>query len=175
MKIKARQYAQAIYDVAQESNNLVETIDLATAFIDAANHEDKLLNYLSSGSIAFADKVALINDITQGNEYFANWLLILIESGKSRYLRDYVDELINLYNEKHGISKGYVWTTEPVDQSIINRFEELLSNKLDKEVKLQNKINKNIIGGVRLEVGDNVWDNTIKSKLLQLLEKGSEL
>ncbi len=175
MKIKARQYAQAIYDASNEINNLQDTVDLAIAFIDALNHEDKLSTYLSSGSIAINDKSALINDISQGNEYFANWLLILIETGKSRYLREYVDEFINLYNNNHGISKGYVWTTEPIDQSIINKFEELLSKKLDKEIKLQNKINKQIIGGVRLEVGDNVWDNTIKSKLLQLLEKGSEL
>ncbi len=174
MKVKTRQYAQAIYEVAKESNQVNDYLDLAIALIDAGNHNPELFDYLASGSVALNEKSVLIKDITQGNEFFSNWLLILLESGKGRYLREYINEYINMYNEEHGISNGYVWTTEPIDQSVISKFEELLSKKLDKEIKLQNKINKEIIGGVKLEVGDNVWDNTIKNKLLQLLKEGSE-
>lgn len=175
MKVKTRQYAQAIYDIAIEEKLIEDYVDLAIAIIDAGNHNAELFKYLASGSISINDKSVLIKDITQGNEFFANWLLILLESGKARYLREYINEFINMYNEANGISNGYVWTTEPIDQTIINKFEEALSKKLDKVVKLQNKINKEIIGGIKLEVGDNVWDNTIKNKLLQLLEKGSEV
>ncbi len=174
MKVKTRQYAQAIYDIAKENNQVNDYLDLALAIIDAGNHEKNLFDYIGSGNVSINEKSVLIKDITQGNEFFANWLLILLESGKGRYIREYIDELINIYNEEHGISKGYVWTTEPINQEIINKFEELVSRKLDLQVKLQNKINKEIIGGVRLEVGDNVWDNTIKNKLLQLLKEGSE-
>ncbi len=174
MKVKTRQYAQAIYEIAKESNQTNDYLDLAIALIDAGNHNPELFDYLASGSVALNEKSVLIKDITQGNEFFSNWLLILLESGKGRYLREYINEYINIYNEENGISNGYVWTTEPIDQSVISKFEELLSKKLDKEIKLQNKINKEIIGGVKLEVGDNVWDNTIKNKLLQLLKEGSE-
>ncbi len=174
MKIKTRQYAQAIYEVAKENNQINDYLDLAIAFIDVANHNPQFMDYLGSGSTSIIDKSVLIKDITQGNEFFTNWILILLESGKGKYLREYINEYINIYNEEHGISNGYVWTTEPINQEIINKFEELVSKKLDKEIKLQNKINKEIIGGVKLEVGDNVWDNTIKNKLIQLLNKGSE-
>ncbi len=174
MKVKARQYAQAIYEVAKENNQVNDYLDLAIAIIDSANHNPQLFEYLGSGSVSTSEKSTLVKDITESNKYFNNWLMILIESGKGRYLRDYINELINIYNEEHGISNGYVWTTEPIDQSIINKFEELVSKKIDQKVKLQNKINKEIIGGVKLEVGDNVWDNTIKNKLLQLLKEGSE-
>lgn len=174
MKAKTRQYAQALYEVAKESNLQQDYLDLSLAIIDAANHNQDLLEYLGNGSVSIVDKSSLINDIGQGNEFYINWILILLESGKGRYLRDYIDEYINIYNEDNGISKGYVWTTEPIDQAIINKFEELVSKKLNKEIKLQNKINKEIIGGIKLEVGDNVWDNTIKNKLLQLIKEGSE-
>ncbi len=174
MKLKTKQYGQAIYDIAKENNQVDDYLDLAIALIDAGNHNEELFNYLGSGNVSFEDKVTLVKDITQGNEYFSNWILILLESGKGKYLREYINAYINIYNEEHGISNGYVWTTEPINQDIINKFEELVSKKLDKKIKLQNKINKQIIGGIRLEVGDNVWDNTIKSKLLQLLKEGSE-
>ncbi len=174
MKVKTIQYAQALYELANESNQVNDYLDFALAFIDAGNHNPEIFEYLAAGSIAIEEKSVLIKDIADGNEYFTNWLLILLESGKGRYLREYINAFIKIYNEEHGISEGYVWTTEPIDQEVITKFEELVSKKLDKKIKLQNKINNEIIGGVRLEVGDNVWDNTIKNKLKQLLERGSE-
>lgn len=174
MKVKARQYAQAIYDIAKDNNQTRDYLDLSMAIIDAGNHNKEMFDYLGSGNIGLDEKSVLIKDITLENEFFSNWLLILLESGKGRYLREYINEFINIYNEEHGISNGYVWTTEPIDQEMINKLEDSISKKIKKEVKLQNKINKEIIGGVRLEVGDNVWDNTIKNKLIQLLKEGSE-
>ncbi len=175
MKLKTRQYAQAIYDIAKENNQTSDYLDLALAIIDTANHNEALFKYLGATNIAISEKSVLIKDITDDNEYFANWLNILLESGKGRYIREYIDEFINIYNEEHNISNGYVWTTEPVDRELVDKFEKLVSEKLNKEVKLQNKINNQIIGGIRLEVGDNVWDNTIKNKLIQLFKEGSEI
>ena len=170
MEIKTKQYAQAIYDIANESGQLNDYLDLAVAIIDAANHNDGLLEYLGTASVDIEEKKVLIKDITNGYEYFNNWLLILLESGKGRYLRDYISAFINIYNEEHDIENGYVWTTEPITQEVVGKFEKVLSEKLDKTIKLENRINNEIIGGVRLEVGDNVWDNTIKNKLKQLLK-----
>lgn len=174
MNIKIRQYAQAIYDLSKENNQTNDYLDLSVALINSFNQNNDLLEYLASGSISFEEKSILIKDITKGYEFYTNWILILIESGKGRYLREYINEYIKIYNEEHNISNGYVWTTELIDQELVNKLEDLISKKLSKEIKLENKINKEIIGGVKLEVGDNVWDNTIKNKLIQLLNKGSE-
>lgn len=173
--IKAKQYAQAIYEIAKESNLENDYLDLSLALIDVGNHDPNLFNYIGSPNVNHGDKKNLLTEIVEDeNNYYLHWLFILIESGRTKYLRDYINEYINLYNDEHNIIKGYAWTTKPIDQSIISKLQELMSKKIDKEVMIENRIDKSIIGGIKLEVGDDVWDNTIKNKLLQLLKEGSE-
>lgn len=173
--IKAKQYAQAIYDLAKENNLDKEYLDLSLAIIDVANHEPKLFEYIGSPNTNHEDKKNLLTQIIEdNNKYYLHWLFILIESGRTKYMRDYINEYINLYNEEHNIIKGYAYTIEPIDKEMTNKFQELMSKKLNKEVMIENKIDKTIIGGIKLEVGDDVWDNTIKNKLIQLVQKGSE-
>ncbi len=175
MNIKTKQFGQALYELAEESNEVNNYFDLSLAIIDVANQSPEIFSYLSNNSISIEDKYPLINDITNGIKFYSNWLFILIESGRGRFIREYINEFIKIYNKKHNIENGYVWTIEPINREVINKFEELISTKLNKKIMLENKINKEIIGGVRLEVGDLVWDNTIKNKLIELIKRGSEL
>lgn len=173
--IKAKQYSQAIYEIAKENNLEKDYLELSLAIIDVGNHDPNLFNYLGSPDVNHEDKKNLLKEIVEDkNNYYIHWLFILIDSGRTKYLSDYIKDYINLYNKEHGIVKGYAWTTEPIDQKTINKLQELMSKKVDKEVMIENRIDKTIIGGIKLEVGDNIWDNTIKNKLLQLLKEGSE-
>jgi len=83
-------------------------------------------------------------------------LNILIDSGRANYLRDYINEFINLYNKEQGIIKGHIYTVEPLNVETIKILEESVSKKINKKVMLENKINKELIGGIKLEVEDEV-------------------
>ncbi len=52
----------------------------------------------------------------------------------------------------------------PTVEAITKRFETILGKKLKPTVSE----NKALIGGLRLKVGDNVWENTVLSNLEQL-------
>ena len=172
--IKARQYTQAIYDIADENNQIKDYLNLSLAIIDVGLHNDKLFSYLGHPEVDPNDKKEIISDLTSEYEYYKNWLYVIIDSGKSKYIKEYINDFIKIYNEQNNIIKGYVWTTEPIDKELSLQLEKLVSKKIDKKVMLENRINKEIIGGIKLEVGDNVWDNSIKNKLMQLLKEGSE-
>lgn len=173
--IKSKQYAQAIYEIAKENSLEKYYLDISLALIDVGNHDPNLFNYLGSSNINHDDKKNLIKEIVEDKDnFYLNWLCILIDSGRTRYLRDYINEYINLYNLEHGIVKGYAWTTEPIAQEVIDKLQTLMSKKIKKDVMIENRLDKSIIGGIKLEIGDDVWDNTIKNKLLQLLKEGSD-
>lgn len=172
--IKTKQYSQAIYDIAKEENLIENYLNLSLAIIHIANYNMSLFSYLGHQSVSKDEKKKLIKEICEGNEYYQNWLFLLVDSGLSKHLRLYINNFIDIYNNEHGIEKGIAWTTEPCSPEMLKKLEEKLTNKLNKKIMLKNKINKELIGGIKLEVGDNVWDNTIKNKLLQLLKEGSK-
>ncbi|HRG11446.1 MAG TPA: F0F1 ATP synthase subunit delta, partial [Cyclobacteriaceae bacterium] len=78
-------------------------------------------------------------------------------------------------NDFKGIGKASVTTTQPLDAKLRSEIELLvkeLSHK--KEVELEEKVDKDMIGGFVLNVGDRQIDASVKSKLKALKLKFSE-
>ena len=83
--------------------------------------------------------------------------------------------ILILNNEFKGIGKAFITTTIPMDKDLRDAVEKIvkdLSNK--KHVELEEKVDKDLIGGFILNVGDRQIDASIKSKLKALSLKFNE-
>ncbi|HCX04466.1 MAG TPA: ATP synthase F1 subunit delta, partial [Clostridiales bacterium] len=76
-----------------------------------------------------------------------------------------IKEYEKLVDQHNGVVKADAYTTMPLDEATISSLEEKLSKVTDKKVKLTNKIDETLIGGVKIILGDKVIDGTIKKKL----------
>ena len=56
-------------------------------------------------------------------------------------------------------------TAVPMEKSAQDKLKDIVIKKLDKDIIFENEIDKSIIGGVLLKVGDKVFDGTFKSEL----------
>lgn len=56
-------------------------------------------------------------------------------------------------------------TAVPMEKHTQEKLKQMLVKKLDKDIIFENEIDKSIIGGVLLKVGDKVFDGTIRSEL----------
>ena len=72
VKIKARQYAEAIYDLAKEENVIEDYISLSLAIINIANENKAVFDYLASNNILHTEKKKLLKELCQGYEYYEN-------------------------------------------------------------------------------------------------------
>lgn len=61
-----------------------------------------------------------------------------------------------------------VKTVIPLDESQKKQLIDGLEKKYDKKVILKEEIDKSVIGGVYVRVGDDVIDGTVKSKLMEM-------
>lgn len=63
----------------------------------------------------------------------------------------------------------YIETVIPLSQNHLNKIKKIVDRKV-KVTKIVTKINPEILGGFRLQVGDEVWDESILAKLKQVKE-----
>jgi len=78
------------------------------------------------------------------------------------------DEFINLRGEREDIAQVRVATAKPLSQADKDKLIEHLTAALGKRVKLSERVDPGLIGGVRLELDDKVIDGTLRAKLAQL-------
>ncbi len=75
-----------------------------------------------------------------------------------------------LLDEELGIARGEVITAFPLSEEEKKELEQALKGVLKKEVFLEAKVDPEIIGGVKIKIGDYIWDGTLKSQLEKFKE-----
>ncbi len=94
---------------------------------------------------------------------------ILTRKNREPLLLPIAKEFHNAYNEYKGISKAFITTTFPMDKELRSEIEKIVKKVSDKKlVEIDEKVDKTLIGGFILNVGDRQIDASIKSKLEKL-------
>jgi len=73
-----------------------------------------------------------------------------------------------LLNEKNNIIEGIAITAVAMSQEEIKQLEAKLSSKYNKNVTLENKVDKSILGGVLVRLGNEEIDGTVKTRLAKM-------
>jgi F-type H+-transporting ATPase subunit delta len=100
---------------------------------------------------------------------------ILTRKNREPLLPAIAEEFHNAYNEHKGVGRASITTTIPMDNEMRATIEGIvrnLSNK--KQVELDEKVDKDLIGGFILNVGDRQVDASVKNKLKSLKLKFEE-
>ncbi|MDU4935056.1 MAG: ATP synthase F1 subunit delta, partial [Peptostreptococcaceae bacterium] len=104
-----------------------------------------------------------------------NFLKILIEQDRISFISDISDSYKELLNEKNNILEGFVISAIPMKKEEIKELEEKLSEKYNKNVTLENKVDKSILGGVLVRLGNEEIDGTVKTRLDKMKEQLSQV
>ena len=102
------------------------------------------------------------------DEELLSFLLILIEKDRILYLREKLNEMEKIDLERKNILSAVVKTAVPLLESEISDLQEKLEKQYNKKIIMTTEIDKSLLGGVYVRVGNDVIDGTIKSKLEEM-------
>lgn len=166
----ATRYAQALFELADEGNNISETYNSLKEVVDFILDNENLYDILKSPFIPRNEKRNLVCELFDNkvDKYIKNFILVLIDKDRIIQIKSIVKAYEDMMNEKMNLLRGVVYTVIELDEKQISELEEKLSAKYNKNVKLENKIDENILGGVLVRIGNEEIDGTVKSRLSDL-------
>jgi F-type H+-transporting ATPase subunit delta len=82
-------------------------------------------------------------------------------------LKDY-RRLLHLEVEKRHV---VIESATPLNRSLGDRIVENLKARYGDDLKTEFRTNPELLGGLRIKIGDDVWDGSVKSRLSQLQEQ----
>jgi F-type H+-transporting ATPase subunit delta len=97
-----------------------------------------------------------------------NFLRTVIENGRVAVLPEIAQQFRSLMNAQLGSSDAVVYSAYDIDAAALADLAGVLEKRFGRKLNLQVVLQPELIGGVRVVVGDEVLDTSIKARLEQM-------
>lgn len=172
----ASRYASALVSIAKDERRLEDYKSAVLSVKETLDANPELFKFLKSYFVKDDEKEKVVEELTKsfGLENFTNFIKLLVIKHKIHIYKDIVKEITKGINFELDIYEGFVYSTEPLENSKILEISRVISEKLHRKVELTNKLDSRLIGGVKVVVHDHVFDGSIKYKLETMKEQLKE-
>lgn len=136
------------------------------AFAQVVKATPELRDALSDPARSVADKSGLLHGLLDGKALAATTTLaVQALSGTHRTVGVALSEYQKIAAEVHGQGVATVRAARELSDAERGRLEQALSTQYGRPVHLNLVIDPSVLGGIRVEIGDDVIDGTVSSRL----------
>lgn len=163
----AQTYALSLFEVAEEEKKEELLLSQLEEVCALAQENPQFLQLLSSPMVSKAERASLVDEAFNGQVdlYLLNFLKILAEGGRIRNLPEIEKEYRELYYLRENIEEAVAITAVPMSSEQKEKLTAKLEKTTGKKILLKNQIDKSLIGGVVLKIGNRQMDDSVKSRL----------
>ena len=163
----ANTYAQALYSLAKEEGLEAQMLQQMQSLRQAFDDELAFLQLLGAHNLSKAELCNILDESFLGKlePYLLNVLKILTEKGYMRHFGDCCEAFEAQYNEDQGILRVKAVTAVALAQDQESRLTEKLAKLTGKTITLVNRVDPEVLGGVRLDYDGKQVDGTVKNRL----------
>jgi ATP synthase F1 delta subunit len=169
-------YGQSLYDLAVEENLTDDILGEMAGVRDIFRENPDYITLLSEPSVPRKERLQLVDESLGGslNAYHLNFIKILVEKGLVREYSACYKRFRKSYNESHGIADALVTTAVPLSEVQLSQLKEKLEKVSGKKVLLEQKVDPDILGGVRVDLEGQLFDGSVKGRLSELRKRVDE-
>lgn len=172
MESVAKTYAKALLLLSIENDDSKEILDEIKLIEDGLKANPEFIKILDSKSLTKDDKKTLIKNVFEAkiNKQLFNFMQLLIDKGRIRYLKDICKDYKKLYYKHFNIKEAIIYSAKPLDQKRIDLIKDSLQKKYQEDFMVENEVDTSLIAGIKVVIGDLVIDGSIKNKLDRMQE-----
>ncbi len=163
----ARPYAEALFKAAHADLNA------ASVWLDEIAEIAKngqLQQFADSPKVASQQVFDLIAGVMKStlSEQGKNFLRTVIDNGRLEALPEVAVMFRALKNAQSGSSDATVYSAFPIDAQALTEVAASLQKRFNRKLNVAVAIDETLIGGIRVVVGDEVLDTSVKARLEQM-------
>ncbi len=165
----AKRYVQAVFNLSQE-NDTCESVykDLKTIYQLIDESED-LREFLSSPIISSEKRQTILKNIFENkiNPFTYSFICFLDSKNRLDLLEDACDIFAKLYFDAQGICEVAITSNAILDNEQVKEISKHLKSRLKKEIKPSVYADATMLGGVKIQDGDTIYDYSFRTQLEQ--------
>lgn len=167
-----KRYAEAIFSVGESNNNLKEIYNALNSLMEMYVKDKEFKNFINHPLISLEDKRDFLDKIYKDEtEEVKNILFYLLEKGRISDIREIVAEYLKIFYAKNQILDVEATFAMELTEAQKAKLIENLEKSTKKKINIKVNVDKSIIGGGILKIGDKIIDGTIKTQLSTLAKQ----
>ena len=130
----------------------------------------QLQQFASNPKVTSAQVFDLIAGVMKAAlpEQGKNFLRTVIDNGRLEALPEIAALFRGLKNAKSGLSDAVVYSAFPIDAAALADVAAALEKRFNRKLNVSVELDAELIGGIRVVVGDEVLDTSVKARLEQM-------
>ena len=161
-----RRYSKAIFEIAEEKNQVKEIYEMLNSAMVLYRTDKEFKNFILNPLIDNEQKKSVLNEIFgKNNSENLNILLYILDKGRMNCIKYIVAEYLKIYYRKNRILDVKATFTKELTDEQKKKLIDKLSQKTGKEINLEIKVDKDILGGGIIKIGDKIIDGSIRREL----------
>ncbi len=179
----ARLYASSIFELAESSgqgadgqSSVESTLSELEEVLEVARANPSFAEFLSSRILGAEARAKSLGTIFKGrlSDLSLRFLLVLNDKGRLGHLPAIVAALDEKVQEAFGRVEVDLYTASPVSSDELHLVRDRLRTMLGKEPIIHPYVDRAMIGGLKVQIGDRLIDSSVATKLRRLRDQLSE-
>jgi F-type H+-transporting ATPase subunit delta len=168
-----RVYALTLIELAEQANQVREVSEEIAQLRQLTRDNPGFIKLLASRVLPMESRVASLEKVFKGKVSDLTFRFLKLLVKKSRF--DEIDGVAGAYaklmDERHGVLEVEAYTAQPLEPATRQRITDHIHQITKREVKLHEHVQPELIGGLRLRVGDAVIDGSTLTQLRKMKEQ----
>jgi len=166
-----KRYAQAIFELAVAQGQVDQWAEELQRVAQVLQDGDFRI-FLKHAEVTAGEKVKAI-DAVLGDVHplVRNLTNLLVLRGMVDLVDDVQADYLRLLDEHRGRQRVEVTAAVPLEDRELVRLTRFVSNLIRKEVVLSTQVDESILGGVIIQIGDQLLDGSTRSRLESLRQQ----
>ena len=168
----ADRYAEAYFAQAHDDRRLPEALAEMQVLRQAMLHTPRLEAFLANPEIDTAEKRALLaRAFGQLSAQTLNLVALLIANGRSHYLAAVAEAFEARWLASQGVQRVTIQSARPLSSSVVTQIRQRVEQLLQARLEVQATVEPQLLGGVRILVGDRELDGSLRRRLHDLRQQ----
>ncbi len=168
--IVARRYAKALFDAAREQNLAEQAHEDLKGIVGALEDNAEFRKLLEHPNLELNDKLTLLGNLFEGKvaEPVLATVYIMVERGRGELIGELLRYYAKIVDEVLGKVSAQVSSPQPLSEESKQQVADTFSTLTGKSIVIENIVDPALLGGIRVRIGDRLYDGSLAGKLSEM-------
>ena len=161
-------YSKALFELAQENNELDNTEKYIRELTKIYNVNAEFESFIKNPTHSVDNQLKIVKKISElmnFSKIFKNFLSILVTKRRIFFLDKIMKSFLSLTAIKRGELSAQLISSKSLSEEELKKVSYELSKVIGSEINFNYKVDQNLIGGFKMQIGSLMIDTSLKNKL----------